>query len=321
MRLYWKVFIINGLVLSAATVALVLGPVTVSRPTAASELTVLTAGLAGMLLANALLLRSSLSPIDRIIEEMSRLDPTYPKTRLAPSTSDPGRRLVQTFNDVLQRLAEERASGQAKTLAAQEAERHRIAGELHDEVGQHLTVVLLGLKQLEHELPEGLCDEVALLRESVREGLDDIRRVAHQLRPSVLADLGLANALAALTNDFERHHSAALRRTISPGLPALPPETELAIYRIGQEALTNAARHADADLVELSLLHVGSEVVLTVVDDGRGMQSTRQGGRGAGIGGMYDRAAGVGGDLSITGRAGQGTTVRLVVPCESQDVR
>jgi two-component system sensor histidine kinase UhpB len=104
-------------------------------------------------------------------------------------------------------------------------------------------------------------------------------------------------------------------------LPALPHETELAIYRIGQEALTNAARHADADLVELSLLHVGTELVLTVVDDGRGMQSTRQGGRGAGIGGMYDRAAGVGGDLSITGRAGQGTTVRLVVPCESQDAR
>lgn len=318
MRLYWKVFTINALVLSVATIALAVGPVTVSRPTAASELSVLGTGLAVMLLANALLLRSSLNPIDRIITDMSRLDPTYPKARVTASSSEPGRRLADTVNDVLERLANERASSHAKTLAAQEAERQRIAQELHDEVGQHLTVVLLGLKKLEHDLPVGFGDEVALLRDSVREGLDDVRRVVYQLRPSVLADLGLANALAALTNDFERHHRSTLKRTIAPGLPTLPHETELVIYRIGQEALTNAARHADARHVEVSLIHEDAEIVLTVADDGRGFEPAERGRSGDGIRGMYDRAMVVGGDLTIISSPGNGTTLRLVVPLQPQ---
>jgi two-component system, NarL family, sensor histidine kinase UhpB len=317
VRLYWKVFAINGLVLSVATLALVVGPVTVSRPTAASELVVLTTGLAVMLLANALLLRVDLNPIDRIIGEMGRLDPTYSQARVTSSTSEPGRRLADTFNNLLERLAEERASSHARTLAAQEAERQRIAQELHDEIGQHLTVVLLGLKRLEQGLPEALTDEVALLRLSVRAGLDDVRRVAHQLRPSVLTDLGLTNALAALTNDFERHHPAALRRTIAPGLPALSHEAELAIYRIGQEALTNAARHADPRHVDLSLVHSGAELILTVADDGSGFEPTKQH-PGAGIRGMYDRAMAIRGDLTISSGIGEGTTLRLAVPLAAQ---
>ncbi|MCR8526200.1 histidine kinase, partial [Escherichia coli] len=132
---------------------------------------------------------------------------------------------------MLDRLEEERGTSNAKALAAQEAERHRIAQELHDEVGQHLTVVLLGLKQLEQQLPPEARDEVALLRESAREGLDDVRRVARRLRPGVLEDLGLTSALASLTNDFAGRNSATVRRVISPGLPTLSHDAELVVYR------------------------------------------------------------------------------------------
>jgi two-component system sensor histidine kinase UhpB len=223
----------------------------------------------------------------------------------------PGRHLVLGFNAMLDRLEEERSTSNAKALAAQEAERHRIAQELHDEVGQHLTVVLLGLKQLEAQLPADQRAEVALLRESTREGLDDVRRVARRLRPGVLEDLGLTAALTALTNDFGTHNTASVRRVIAPGLPELAPDVELVVYRVAQEALTNAARHARASRVELSLVRVGERVVLEVTDDGRGFDAGRG---GAGLRGMAERSRLVGGELRILSTPGHGSTVRLAVP-------
>jgi len=278
VRLYWKVVAINGAVLCLALLALVLGPVSVSRRTVGSEVLVLAGGLAAILLTNALLLRSSLTPVDRLLD----------------------------------RLREELSASNAKALAAQEAERHRIAQELHDEVGQHLTVILLGLKQLEPQVPEVQRRELALLRESARDGLDDVRRVARRLRPGVLEDLGLTSALASLTNDFGRHHSAAVQRVIAPGLPGLPHDTELVVYRVAQEALTNTARHSGAERVTLSLFRVGDCVVLEVADDGAGFEPARS---GAGLRGMQERSRLVGGDLRITSAPRAGTTVRLAVPC------
>jgi two-component system sensor histidine kinase UhpB len=274
--LYWKVFLINGTVLCAATLSLVLAPVSVSRQVVVSEVLVLTVGLGIMLLANALVLRSSLAPVDRVIREMKA----------------------------------EQTTSNARALAAQEAERHRIAQELHDEVGQHLTVVLLGLKQVEQRAPADIAAELALLREATRDGLDDVRRVARQLRPGVLEDLGLTSALASLTNDFAQHSGASVRRVVAPGLPALSGEAELVVYRVAQEALTNAARHAHAGAVTLSLTRVGDRVVLMVADDGPGFDTARE---GAGLRGMRERASLVAAELTLTSTAG-GTTVRLAVP-------
>lgn len=283
MRLFWKVVLINGAVLAAATLALVLGPVSVSRHPVVSEIVVLVLGLLVMLVTNAALLRSSFKPVERVVAE---------------------------YEQTLTRLAEERATGNARALAAQEAERHRIAQELHDEVGQHLTVVLLGLKQLEQEAPPELAAELALLRESTREGLDDVRRVARQLRPGVLDDLGLTSALAALVNDFGTHSTASVRRVVSPGLPVLSREAELVLYRVAQEALTNAARHSRAGEVDLSLTRLGDQVVLEVADDGCGFDTTHE---GAGLRGMRERALLVHGDLSVHSSR-HGTVVRLQVP-------
>ena len=189
----------------------------------------------------------------------------------------PVRGVARSVNGLLDRLEATRRAGNAQALAAQEAERHRIAQELHDEVGQRLTVVLLGLKQVETRAPADLAEELALVRESARAGLDDVRRVARRLRPGVLEDLGLKSALAALATDFSTNSTAAVRRSFAPGLPALSAEAELVVYRVAQEALTNAARHAEASSVELSLGRQGEAVVLEVRDDGRGFEGWGRG--------------------------------------------
>lgn len=318
MPLTWKVFVINGAVLCAATLTLVVGPFSVSRNAVASEVVVLSVGLAVMLLTNALLLRSSLAPVDRVIREMATIDLLGADHRIDEPGSGPGAQLVESFNAMLERLETEQRIGNAKALAAQEAERNRIAQELHDEVGQSLTVVLLGLKQLEHRAPAELGEEIELLRASARSGLDDVRRVARRLRPGVLEDLGLTSALAALTTDFASHTTAAVRRVVAPGLPDLSPEAEVVVYRVAQEALTNAVRHAGAAVVELSLTRLGDHVVLEVGDDGRGREdlaADRSG--GAGIRGMHERALLVNGDLRITSSERGGTRVRLSVPVPS----
>src|SRR5690606_26684178 len=112
--------------------------------------------------------------------------------------------------------------------------------------------------------------ELALVRESARAGLDDVRRVARELRPGVLEDLGLHSALTSLATDFSAATGVPVRRTVAPAIPDLPKDTELVVYRVAQEALTNIARHAGAAKVELSLLRVGDDVVLEVADDGAG---------------------------------------------------
>ena len=313
LPLYWKVFLINGAVLSAAALILVLAPFTVSRRAVVSEVVVLVVGLAVMLLTNATLLRSSLAPIDRVVREMATVDLLEARGHLDQPRSNPGARLVGGFNAMLDRLELERGTSNAKALAAQEAERHRVAQELHDQVGQSLTVVLLGLKQLEQRAPADLAAELALLRESTRAGLDDIRRVARELRPGVLDDLGLVSALTALTSDFTSHSTASIRRVVGPGLPHLSPESELVVYRVAQEALTNAHRHAEADLVEVSLTRIGDRVQLEVSDDGTGRRDLVP---GEGVRGMRERALLVGGQLTITSSERSGTVVRLTVPLE-----
>jgi len=310
LPLYWRVCLINGAVFAVGTLALVLSPARVSRNVVASEAVVLVVGLVVMLVTNGLLLRSSLAPVDRVVREMEVVE-LSDGHRLEQPGTDPGARLVSGYNAMLDRLETEKGASSARALAAQEAERHRIAQELHDQVGQDLTVVLLGLKRLDGRVPAEMAGEIEVLRESVRAGLDDVGRVARQLRPGVLDDLGLASALAALCSDVAAHSRLAVRRSVSPGLPALSPEAELVIYRVAQEALTNVARHARASTVSVSLTRLGAEAVLEVTDDG-----TATGGLtpGSGLAGMQERALLVGGTVTVNGGAGSGTSVRLTVP-------
>ena len=180
---------------------------------------------------------------------------------------------------------------------------------------QRLISRLEGINRLQPtQLPAELVPELAAVRESARAGLADVRRVARRLRPGVLEDLGLTSALAALATDFADHSSASVRRVFAPGLPALSPEAEVVVYRVAQEALTNAARHADASEVELSLQRLGGDLVLEVRDDGRGFAGLSD---GSGLMGMRERAALVRAELSVVSQPRRGTTVRLSVPAPS----
>ena len=312
LPLFWTICLINGVVLVAAALLLLFTPAQVSADAVPSEIIVVGAGLVVMILTDALLIRWALAPLNRLIARLEDIEHLEPAD-LPEEGSGPVLGIARSVNGLLERLAEERRTGDARALAAQEAERHRIAQELHDEVGQSLTVVLLGLKQLESHAPAELVPELAAVRETTRAGLDDVRRVARRLRPGVLEDLGLASALAALATEFSDHSSATVRRSFAPGLPALSPEAEVVVYRVAQEALTNAARHADARAVEVWLQRLGDHVVLEVRDDGRGFTGLAE---GSGLMGMRERAALVRAELSVVSQPRHGTTVRLKVPFE-----
>lgn len=309
--LYWKVCLINGAVFVAATALLVVSPATVSYRVTASELIVLAAGLVVILATNALLLRSSLAPLDRLVQLVNGLD----AGGLGPRLPDLGRgvagRLARSFNDLLDRLESERATRSARELAAQEAERQRIAQELHDEVGQRLTVVLLGIRRALDKPPKESDEELRLVQENARTSLEEIRRVARGLRPGVLEDLGLIPALAAMANELTAQTSLEVRRHFEPHLPPLAPEAELVIFRVAQEALTNITRHAQARTVDICLDATSEVVTLRVTDDGRGLPN---GITGAGIRGMRERALIVGGQLHLGPSGALGTEVVLRIP-------
>ncbi len=313
--LFWRLFLVNGLVFLAATAVLVFSPATVSTPVQVREVTVLAVGLVLLLAVNALLLRASLRPLDGLTDLMKRVDLLRPGERFAVNCHSDVAHLISAFNDMLDRLEAERGASSARALAAQEGERQRIARELHDEIGQSLTAVLLGLKQAVDRAPADLQDELRTLQEMVRSSLDEVRQVARRLRPGVLDDLGLLSAVSALVTDFSGTSGLPVRRRLDRRLPALSREAELVLYRIAQESLTNIARHANASRVELSLTAEPDRVVLRVLDDGQGLNGFTE---GAGLPGMRERAMLIRADLTVQPARAGGTEVRLVVPVQPE---
>lgn len=317
MSLFWRAFGLNAAVFVVGTAALAVTPVTVSSPIAVTEALILAVGLSVMLIVNALLLRWALAPLSRLRALMERVDLLRPGARLPASQMGEFAELVDTFNDMLDRLEAERRVSTGRVLRAQEAERQRIARELHDEVGQTLTAVLLQLKRVAGHTAEPGRETLLEAQETVRAGLDDVRRLVHQLRPGVLQDLGLAAALGALATDFAEHARVRLDRRVDADLPSLAEDAELALYRVAQESLTNIARHADAAHVELTLRRTDRGVLLQVADDGRGIDGAEP--EVGGIRGMRERALLVGADFGVDRRPDGGTVVHFEVPTPRQD--
>ena len=312
--LFWRVFATNAAVLAVAATVLAVSPATVSFPVAATEAVVLVVGLGAMLALNFALLRPVLSPLEGLQSLMRGADPLRPGTRAAVDHAAPELRAVShTFNEMVERLEAERRESAGRALAAQEGERLRIARELHDEVGQRLTAVMLQLDRLSRTGAGTVVDA----REGVRESLEEVRLIARRLRPEALDDLGLSSALAALTNSLARSGGISIVRRIDRSLPPMHPDCELVVYRVAQEALTNVLRHADCGEARLELRRVQGAVQLEIADAGRGFDpcAIRE---SSGIRGMRERALLVAGELEVESRPGLGTVVRLWLPLAPQ---
>jgi signal transduction histidine kinase len=202
-----------------------------------------------------------------------------------------------------------------RVVEAQELERKRLARELHDETGQALTAILLGLRGVEDAATvEDAQSRAAALRERVVETLRDVRRLAVELRPSALDDFGLVPALERLADTFRAESGLAVELEARIGEARLPAEAETALYRIVQEALTNVFKHAEAERVSIVLTQKDGKVAAVIEDDGRGFDPERERDAGLGVAGMRERVALVGGRLTLESAAGAGTTLVVEVP-------
>jgi two-component system, NarL family, sensor histidine kinase UhpB len=315
VSLLWRVFLANVLVLLVALALLTFSPIEVDSPIKFGQFLLLFVGFVVLVTMNLVLMRRVLAPLLRLTEVMSSIDPDRPGTRLSPEDprSAEGRALAHAFNGMLDRLETARREAARTALEAQESERLRVAQELHDEIGQTLTAITI---QAERAADGDAAEANQALRgvaHSVRDSLDEVRRIARELRPEALDDLGLVNALIALCNRMDGQDGPRIERDLQGTLPPMPPEVELVLYRIAQEGLTNAVRHANARTITLWLQADAESVALRVRDDGTGMPRELPAGT-SGIAGMRERAILVDGRFSIESVPRRGTEVRLRIP-------
>jgi two-component system sensor histidine kinase UhpB len=311
LPLFWRVFAVNASLLTVIAVLLIVSPVTISFPIALTEAIVVVVGLLVTIAVNAVLLRRAFAPLGRLAQRMEMVDLLRPGQRLQVVRDDEVGRVVAAFNDMIGRLERERHESARRVLAAQEAERIGIARDLHDEVGQVLTGVLLQLNSIAESAPEHR-DDLDEARQAVRRALDEVRRISSELRPEMLEHLGLVSALTELARSFARVSGIRVTRDFASSVPKLAPEAELAVYRIAQESLTNVARHAEARSVTIVLEQAHESVVLRIADDGLGFAGDPV--EHGGLRSMRERALLIGGALAIREAADGGVEVRLEVP-------
>ncbi|MCZ7589828.1 MAG: GAF domain-containing sensor histidine kinase [Gaiella sp.] len=197
-----------------------------------------------------------------------------------------------------------------RVVEAQELERARLARELHDETGQALTSILLGLRQLDEVMETaGAQEATAAIRELVATTLQDVRRLAVELRPSALDDFGLVPAVERLVSNLSEQSTLTIDVEARLGDRRLPPETETVLYRIVQEALTNVVKHASAHRVSITLVRKQESVVVVIEDDGQGFRPDEVRAGALGFVGMRERVELVGGRLTVESSPGAGTTL------------
>ncbi|MGH2953367.1 MAG: sensor histidine kinase [Solirubrobacterales bacterium] len=318
-----QVLLVNLLLIVAAVVAAVvaanpnvdLG----ERPEAGL---VLGFAIALTIIVNVVLLQRRFRPLERLVDQMERADLSRPGANLraveGPGGPEEVERLHQAFLRMLERLESERRRTSSAALDAQEEERARVARDLHDEVNQSLTALLLRLEAARKKAPPELAAELAETRFLANQAMQELLTLARQLRPTALDDLGLKAALSGHLSELGDKTGIETSFEADGELGAIPQDVQLVVYRVAQEALSNAARHSGAEHVRVRLLRADGGIELSIGDDGHGF-TFDQAARGLGIAGMRERALLVGGDLQVTSRPEIGTRVRLLVPIEETD--
>lgn len=313
MPLARQIFLVASIVLVAVTAGLMLSPATISSPITAADAAILLGGLAVVLLTIHLALRRLLAPLHRLAHAMDTIDPLYPdpdlRTRIAPDDRDV-EQLLDAFETMLERFRLERLDSDRRTAAAQEAERRSVAGEIHDELGQTLTALALQIERAEMDVQHR-----ELAQRTVARALHDVRGLSRRLRPEGLDDLGLVNALIALCVRVQNESGTTVERDLGTAIPDLDGDVELALYRIAQEGLTNAIRHARADRLSVRLSAGDGQLTLSVSDNGRGFVEPPV--PDGGIAGMRERARLVQAEFEVRSETRLGTTVRCSIPLGS----
>jgi two-component system sensor histidine kinase UhpB len=303
-------------VLAAAVFVLAFTPASISSEFSAAQALVLFGALVATVLVNLALIRRAVAPLEQLTRVMAEIDPLRPGQRVAVDRSvAETEKLAEVFNSMIERLETERRESGRRMLSAQESERIRLSRELHDEIGQTVTGLMLELDHAARHAPPEMARQLRDAQEAARALSDEIRGIVRDLRPEALDELGLHSALVALSQRFGEQARLSLRRHLSSELPELDPDAALVVYRVAQESLTNVARHARATAVDLRLDPTPSGVRLIVSDNGRGFNGVVP---GSGMQGMLERAMLIGARLQFHDLPSGGGEVRLDVPIRAQ---
>jgi two-component system sensor histidine kinase UhpB len=267
------------------------------------------------LCVNLWMLQKRFAPLERLVDRVESIDPAEPSTfELDEDPVDEIDRLAGSFHGLLRRVDEERSRSGKLVLHAQEEERRRVARDLHDEVNQALTAVLLRLEALALDVPPEQADQVAELKRLTGQAMDELLHLAHQLRPTALDDHGLGPAIEAQVRDFSERTGADARFQLHGDPTGLDEETQTVVYRVAQEALSNAAQHAHPGRIDVDLTASEDGAELRVRDNGAGFDPLVGRDGGLGVAGMVERARLAGGVLDLRSARGAGTELTLRIP-------
>jgi two-component system sensor histidine kinase UhpB len=309
-----QVLTVNALLVTATVFAASVVASLHSEPIIERErFLVLIVALLAMVLVNGWLLRRRFAPLEQMIEAMERVDFAGRGARapLPVANVEEVARLHHAFDRMLERLDAERARTATAVLHAQEGERARLARDLHDEANQALTGVLLRLEATAQDAPGPLRDELRQTQAVATQAMGELVRLARELRPAALDDLGLGAALRTQVDDFGRRAGVKTTLALPPaGLEDITAEEQLVIYRVVQEGLSNVARHAAASAVGVQVELTPGGTVVRVRDDGAGFDPGRET-PGLGLTGMRERAVLAGGRVDVVSLPGAGTSVEL----------
>lgn len=266
------------------------------------------------LLLNILMLQRRFNPLEQLIEQIEAIDPADPAAFEAPEQPvEEVERLASAFARLLERIEAERRRAGRLQLRAQEEERKRVARDLHDEVNQALTGILLRLEALMQSAPPDLREELGETKKLANQAMEELLQLARQLRPTALDDHGFLPAMREMLRRWGAQHGIETDLDVRGEFDDLGSDQQLVVYRVTQEALNNIARHAGANKVSVDLSRKDGTMALAVSDDGTGFHSEGES-SGLGLGGMAERARLVNGDFAVESRPGTGTTLRLKVP-------
>lgn len=308
-----QVLVVNLLLVAAAVVAasIASNPDSIFRGAATGL--VLGFAVAATVAVNVYMLSRRFEPLEDLVDEMEHADLTRPSPSheiLDPDGPEEVQRISRTFREMLERLEAERRQAAKDVLGAQERERARIALDLHDEVNQALTGLLLRLGALRRHAPPELEAELAETNAVATQAMDELLKIARQLRPTTLDDMGLEAALSQLVTEIGNRSKIAAAFEAEGAVSDVPDEVQLVAYRVAQEALSNSIQHGSPQHVRVRLLGAGDTLELRISDDGPGFDAATPK-EGLGIGGMRERALLCGGTLEIDSRPDAGTRVTL----------